>query len=172
MYKPLIYKGVDLSQQYLVSDNGQIYSLKTNKILKQHVNKNGYSTICVSIGTRKNKILIRIHDAVGYNFVDGYQEGFEINHKNGNKQDNNATNLEWISHQYNIIHSWKTGLRKDNVRVKCNETGEIFNTLKDAEQWCGIKSKYNLWEYLHNPKRKTAGKHPITKEPLTWTLID
>ena len=81
MYKPLIYKGIDLSQQYLVSDDGQIYSLKTNKILKQHVNKKGYSTICVSIGTRKNKILIRIHDAVGYNFVDGYQEGFEINHK-------------------------------------------------------------------------------------------
>lgn len=172
MYKPLIYKGFDLSQQYLVSDDGQIYSLKTNKILKQHVNKNGYKTICVSIGTRKNKILIRIHDAVGYNFVDGYQEGFEINHKNGNKQDNNATNLEWVSHQDNIIHSWKTGLRKDNVRVKCNETGEIFNTLKDAERWCGIKSNYNLWEYLRNPKRKTAGKHPITKEPLTWTLID
>ena len=71
-----------------------------------------------------------------------------------------------------MIHSWKTGLRNNNVRVKCNETGEIFNTLTDAEQWCGIKSKYNLWEYLHNPKRKTAGKHPITKEPLTWTLID
>lgn len=36
----------------------------------------------------------------------------QINHINGNKEDNSVNNLEWVSAKDNTVHSWKTGLSK------------------------------------------------------------
>ena len=53
-------------------------------------------------------------------------------------------------------------------KVKCNETGDVFLSIKEAERWCG-SSKVSLCckgERLH------AGAHPITKEKLSWSYAD
>lgn len=53
-------------------------------------------------------------------------------------------------------------------KVKCNETGDVFLSIKEAERWCG-SSKVQLCckgERLH------AGVHPITKEKLSWSYAD
>lgn len=39
---------------------------------------------------------------------DAYFEGPEVNHLNGNRRDNGASNLEWTSHRQNILHSCRT----------------------------------------------------------------
>lgn len=46
-----------------------------------------------------------VHILVAKAFVDGYQDGFEVNHINGDKTDNRAENLEWVSHRDNQIHA-------------------------------------------------------------------
>lgn len=113
VWKPLYYKDCDLSDKYLVSNNGKIYSKKSNKIMKQTLNKGtGYFGFCINIGNRKNKKYIKTHIAVAFNFVDGYREGLVVNHKDGNKQNNNSENLEWITNAENIQHAAKNGLLK------------------------------------------------------------
>lgn len=124
-WKPLWYKGLDLSEKYLVSENGQIYSLKTNRILKQTLNKStGYYGICISIGGRKEKKLLKPHIAVAENFIPGNHEGLVVNHKDGNKQNNKVENLEWITPSKNCYHAIEHGLIKGTSKIRCiNQSG-------------------------------------------------
>ena len=57
------------------------------------------------------------------------------------------------------------------IKVRCNETGEIFETISDAANWCGI-SVSGISIYLSGKSnRKSAGKHPDNGEKLTWSLV-
>ena len=68
---------------------------------------NPYLTIILYDEDRKPKTY-HIHRLVALHFVDGYYEGAEVNHKDGVKQHNEYTNLEWCSRSYNIKHSYCT----------------------------------------------------------------
>lgn len=50
------------------------------------------------------------------------------------------------------------------------ETKKIFMTIKEASQWCGLKSISCIGQNCKGIK-KSAGKHPITKVPLHWKFI-
>jgi hypothetical protein len=64
----------------------------------------------VSLGSRCDKRVFRIHRAVAETFIP-YEEGkHHINHKDGNKLNNNAYNLEWVTPQENTRHAYDTGL--------------------------------------------------------------
>lgn len=59
-------------------------------------------------------------------------------------------------------------------KVQCLETGEIFETLTDASNWCNPNGS-NLRSHIADQikgKRQSCGKHPITKIPLHWQYID
>ena len=58
-----------------------------------------------------------------------------------------------------------------NKRVKCINTGEIFDSLEKAREWCGLKSIAHISSCCIG-SRKIAGKHPITNEQLKWEYID
>lgn len=53
-------------------------------------------------------------------------------------------------------------------KVKCNETGDVFASAAEAGRWCGS----NKVSASCNKIRKHAGKHPITKEPLSWSYAE
>lgn len=172
MWKPLIYKNTDLSNKYLISDSGEIFSMKSKKKLHQTIGKTGYYGVCVSNGSRKEKLLIKTHVAVALNFVDGYKDDLIVNHKDGNKLNNNASNLEWVTCRENTRHAYKTGLMKNkSIKIICIETGEVFCSVREAAAWCGLNEKgTSINEYLKRKSRKSAGKHPITGQPLTWKI--
>ena len=52
-------------------------------------------------------------------------------------------------------------------KIKCITTGQIFNDMKEAILWAGLKSKSGICLVCQG-KRNFAGKHPVTKEKLTW----
>ncbi len=65
---------------------------------------------------------ILIHRMVAFAFIEGYFEGAEVNHINGDRYNNSVDNLEWCHRSYNIQHSYNTGLRIGTVltREQCH----------------------------------------------------
>lgn len=58
-------------------------------------------------GVRKG---VAVHRLVAEMFVSGHADGLEVNHKDGDKRNNRADNLEWVTRGRNMSHAWETGL--------------------------------------------------------------
>lgn len=101
---------------YMISNIGRIKSLnyhRTGKeqILKQNINGRGYYYVNISSNNKYNNLLI--HREVGKAFLKNDDiNKTDINHKDGNKLNNNVDNLEWCTRSENILHAYKTGLKK------------------------------------------------------------
>lgn len=87
---------------------------------------------------------IPVHRIVATTFIPNTDpKKIFVNHKDGDKQNNNVSNLEWVTPSENSTHAYQTGLRPDNKHVlaKDIDTGEIleFKTIWE----CGRYFKTN-----------------------------
>lgn len=117
----------DYEGYYQVSDAGEIRSLdryiqdsngnqrflrgKTMK-LTNSVGK-GVNDGYLVVNLRKNhtSLVIPVHVLVARAFLSNSNCMPTVNHKDGNKHNNTAANLEWATYSENNIHALKTGLR-------------------------------------------------------------
>lgn len=88
---------------YAVSKDGDVYSYKTNKIFKPSKTKDGY--LKVALRANNKSYYYRVHKLVAMTYLDNWDNLEEINHKDFNRQNNCLDNLEWISHDNNILYS-------------------------------------------------------------------
>ena len=98
-----IYNG-----KYYVSNYGRVYSSYSKNILSQFKTKKGY--LRVTLWKNGNKKGYLTHRLVAENFIENTNKYPQINHIDGNKQNNCADNLEWCTGSMNIKHAVKTGL--------------------------------------------------------------
>lgn len=101
---------------YQISNLGRVRSLikKHPKIIKQH-NIGVYKRIGLSKNKQKKNYLV--HKLVAETFIPNPENLPCVNHKDGNKENNNVNNLEWCTYQYNNRHARKTGLNKGNKGI-------------------------------------------------------
>ena len=95
---------------YQISNLGNVKSFKSvskNKILKPVLRK-GYATVIL----RKNKVnkIHSIHRLLATAFISNSDNLPEVNHIDGNKLNNNLSNLEWCTHLENMRHAFNSGL--------------------------------------------------------------
>lgn len=109
IWKTLQYND-ETYNNFEVSNDGQIRNVKTGTVYKQHLNKEGYNQVCVSLGSRKKKKIFKIHKAVAETFIQNSENKKTVNHIDGNKQNNVVDNLEWATHSENTKHAEKMGL--------------------------------------------------------------
>ena len=93
---------------YMVSDLGRIYSVKNNKICKYSYDQRGYPQV-VMYGSKR--ISRRVHRLVALAYVPNPYNKREVNHKDGNKLNTMASNMEWCSSKENTLHAFEMGLR-------------------------------------------------------------
>ena len=89
-------------EDYSVSDDGRIFS-RYGKELTQRDNGHGY--LCVQICGNKKKEKKYIHRLVATAFIPNPEEKPCVNHIDGNKRNNRASNLEWCTHEENTRHA-------------------------------------------------------------------
>lgn len=88
--------------EYSVDDLGNVYS-KSGKVLKSSLNPRGYPMINLMInGERKG---LAVHKAVLNSFLEPPFKNAQVNHIDGNKQNNQLSNLEWCTAKENTQHS-------------------------------------------------------------------
>ncbi len=137
---------------YGVSTFGRFYSMRDNKIMRQHINANGYLTI--AIGGAKKRKGYKCHRLVGLAFIDNPDNKPEINHDDFDKLNNFYKNLHWATTQENTAHYWRSQPApkppKEKVGehpIKCQKivdtsTGEIFGTVFQLAEETGYTPKY------------------------------
>lgn len=173
---------------YLVSNCGRIKSLKNgetrkDKILKFIKNKCGYLYVNLY---KNNKYKSKtIHRLVAQAFIPNLNNLPQINHIDGNKENNNISNLEWCTRSENIKHAYKNGLHKINkhnerkVKQIDVENGiilNVFDSVRQIEKILGFSSTniskccrkeknhntaygYN-WEYIDEVNKLKENNEP------------
>lgn len=99
-----------INNKYVITEKGELYSIFYNgkvKIRKQvgRPNSKGYLRGFI------DKKDVYIHRLVAKYFCKNPKHYTEVNHKDGNKQNNCADNLEWCTRSQNNRHAFQTGLR-------------------------------------------------------------
>lgn len=126
-YKTEEWKDIkEYEKTYQISDFGRVKSLKfgKEKILKLKKNSGGY--LEVLLYGKQSKKTYRVHRLVAEAFIPNPNNLPEVNHIDGNKENNNIYNLEWVTGSENKKHAYKTGLMgtTERIRKKCIENGK------------------------------------------------
>lgn len=144
-FKPFNYRGADL----LVGDCGTIY--RDGKIANQCETPDGYLQIYIP-GS-----IIKVHRLVAMCFVPGRtNERNEVNHKDFNRKNNRAANLEWMSHAENVRYSAKAG-RKGNI---CGERNPNYGNRKLSKKYA--ENPEVAKQCQSRPGRKNGRATPVT----------
>lgn len=117
---------------YFVSNFGRI---KNNKgdLCKSRPNAHEYIKITI------NKISFSIHRLVATTFIPNLENKEFVNHIDGNKTNNNLSNLEWVSCLENNIHKIKYGLSNTTKKViqydfNMNKINEFISIVEASKQ--------------------------------------
>lgn len=106
--------------RYAVDDAGNVYSLRNNHgnlreapmLMQRSLHPEGYVGITLQLDSGKKYCLV--HRLVAEAYVPNPDNKPEVNHKDGDKENNDHTNLEWCTESENALHAFETGLRTPN----------------------------------------------------------
>ncbi len=139
---------------YSIDLHGNIYSWGNGKsftsdgklkYIKQTLKANGYSQVKLfKDGVRKYYI---VHRLVAKTFVPNPDNKPEVNHIDGNKQNNHASNLEWVTSRENQLHAFRLGLQKAPRGKDSNCSIAINQYEKDG-------TFVKTWESINMVKRE------------------
>lgn len=92
-------------EHIVIYDDGRVFNTATNKFIKGDINSSGYERICVYKGNKKLRKFR--HRLVAEYFIPNPENKEFVNHIDGNKSNNNVSNLEWCTQSENEKHEFK-----------------------------------------------------------------
>lgn len=153
----LVWKDIaDYEGLYRISNQGDIYSYKFNRILKP-AERGGY--LRTTLTKDKKEKRYSIHRLVAENFLSNNENKPQVNHIDGNKKNNCVDNLEWVTNKENCNHAVKQNLfhkRKNKKILQFSMDGKFikcWDALCDIEDELGL-GKQNIWGVLNGKSHR------------------
>lgn len=145
---------VQIQEKYQVSNLGRVKNPK-GRILGGSTHNDGYRFVTI-----KEK-QIPIHRLVAQAFIENEEDKPFVNHIDGNKMNNAVDNLEWVTQQENIQHSYKNNLQPNKVKT--------YKGKFTKEQRQQIKDEYNTADIS---KRQLATKYGVSHTCISDIMND
>lgn len=122
-----IWKIIESSPNYEVSNFGSVRNTKTGNILKVVTNNYGYKLVCLS--NKNKKQTSYIHRLVAEAFIDTDLDPKTsvVNHIDGDKSNNAIDNLEWATYSDNAFHG------RIRLKIKAKQATVLLNLLEKME---------------------------------------
>lgn len=128
---------------------GQHTATRKGVVLSKKLDKYGYHNVNLSKGYKRN--FLKVHRLVAEVFIANPDNLPQVNHIDGNKINNIASNLEWVTAKQNIKHSIDYGLRKNaegeslpQTRLKRDEVVDIKCMLAEKKSQASIAKLYGV----------------------------
>lgn len=138
------------------------------KILKQHINAQGYFIVNITVGGKEASYLI--HRLIAETFLPNPMNLPCVNHINCDKTDNRIENLEWCTPEYNTSHAHKngrfpnpTGIKNGSAIITDEIAMDIFTSTLSAKE---LAAKYGIhFSRIYDVRTGVSWNH-ITGLPL------
>ena len=124
---------------------GRGWRIYESQIMTPQEDKDGYYKVALAKDGRKKRFFV--HRLVAMTFLGIDSERTVVNHKDGNKQNNNLSNLEWVTPSENTLHAFRTGLKKphnggtnkivEKIDPETDEVVDTFNSITEASESMG-----------------------------------
>ena len=146
--KDEIFKKVTVCDKYSVSNYGRVRNDEKNIFLSPR-DLRGYKRVSLWYNGKANDH--RIHRLVAQAYLENKNNLPQVNHKDGNKDNNHYTNLEWCTSLHNNLHALEKGLRtglkgETNSQAKITELEaiEIIKLILEGLSNIEIADMFNL----------------------------
>lgn len=126
--KDIIYSKIK-PNLYAIEEDGRVWSKTTHKYMKTSIDKNGYPTISLK-NDRNGYSHFGIHRLlmIAFSPIEN-MENMQVNHIDGNKLNNNLSNLEWVTCEQNLKH-----VRENHLNNTFGQKGAVHPNSKITEQ--------------------------------------
>lgn len=129
------YEGI-----YEIGKNGKVILLverkrggKIKDVRKEmKLNRIGNGYLGLNLIKDGNSWRTTVHRLVAAHFLERKSNLLQVNHKDGDKSNNNASNLEWVSSSYNIRHAFKTGLNRSSEKNRIRLSKPVLQINKEG----------------------------------------
>lgn len=150
-----------------VSDLGRVKSnLRDGRILKTSADSKGYLRLRMTI--KRKRYAFKVHRLVAEAFIPNPEGKPQVNHIDGDKTNNSAANLEWVSNKENAHHAIANGLWENvyKASLKENESRKrpiiamkdgvsiSFDSISDAERYIGSR---HITDVLKGKRKQAKG---------------
>ena len=140
-------------EKFKISSTGIIVNKYNNTNVKTRISKDGY--VYVSLYYNKRSYIKTLHRLVAKTFICcNDDKSLEVNHIDGNKLNNNITNLEWVTHKDNVKHAWANELFEP-VRKASRRYGKDNPAAKRIIQYDINKNKIKEYSCIAEAVKET-----------------
>lgn len=141
-------KKIEGFENYFVTSCGKVISTKNDKQIELKFDVSGkskkYKRVTLSNGKRTR---FPVHRLVALAFISNPDNKPQVNHIDGNPDNNHYTNLEWVTQSENMLHAYKTGLQtpqRNFIKLTLEDIPKIFHMRESGMLQREIAEVFNV----------------------------
>lgn len=165
LIEKIVIDGYDTN--FEVYSDGRVFNTRINRFAAITHCKENYCQVYISYNGGGKSFLL--HRLVAEAFIPNPENKPEVNHKNGDKDNNRINNLEWVTRSENLLHAYRLGL-------KCSLYGESHpnstTTELQVHEICQMLED-NIFTIEKIARRANVSKDVVrqVKNHKTWCRI-